>query len=71
MKTVPTVEEFVATDIQMQARFSSKLITLDDTAALFVLLQSIVKTVQEEMKKQTGSPSSCCPKCPCGRVQSK
>jgi hypothetical protein len=54
MQTLPRIDEYVATDIQLRATFSSDPITLDDAAALFQLLQTLMESVQREMTQQTG-----------------
>lgn len=54
MQTLPSVDEFVATDIQLRARFASTALTVDDAAALFQLLKAFIESVQREVTEQTG-----------------
>jgi hypothetical protein len=54
MQTLPRIEEYVATGIQLRARFSSELITLEDAAAFFQLLQTLMDSVQSELTRQAG-----------------
>jgi hypothetical protein len=54
MKTQPSMDDFVATDIQVRARFDSTPVTLEDAVTLFGLLKAVIEAVELEITDQTG-----------------
>jgi hypothetical protein len=54
VQTLPSVDEFVATDIHLRASFAATPLTVDDAAALFQLLKAFIESVQREVTEQTG-----------------
>jgi hypothetical protein len=54
METMVRVGEFVSTDLELRAKFSSDPVTLEDGLALLQLLQALVEALQQEVKRQLG-----------------
>jgi hypothetical protein len=51
---MPRIDEFVGTDIQFQAKFTSAVVTVGDAAAFFTLLGSFFEAVENEVMQETG-----------------
>jgi hypothetical protein len=55
METMVRVSEYVSTDLELRAKFSSDPITLEDGVALLRLLQALIEALQQETKRQLGT----------------
>jgi len=54
METMVRVREYVGTDLELRAKFSSDPVTLEDGIALLQLLQALMEALQQEAKRQLG-----------------